>query len=85
MKRLLFFTFPTIKKQERFQEEFDVIDKERDSPIGKQIEVAYKARNGRKGFWNGVVFEILNETQYRVFFTASQEIDEIRRKLIRFC
>ncbi len=34
-----------------------------------------KAKNGQKEFWKGVVIEILPETQYRVFFTESQEID----------
>ena len=57
------------------RQEFEVIEKEHDSPIGKLVEITYKARNGQKEFWKGVVVEILNETQYRVYFIATQEID----------
>ena len=32
------------------REEFKIIDKEHNSPIGKQVEVVYKAKNGRKEF-----------------------------------
>ena len=32
------------------REEFKIIDKEHNSSIGKQVEVVYKAKNGRKEF-----------------------------------
>ena len=32
------------------REKFKIIDKEHNSSIGKQVEVVYKAKNGRKEF-----------------------------------
>ena len=65
-------------------DDFQLLEREQNTDVGREVKVAYKARIERNVVWKGVVVQIVNENSYQVFFNDGQEIAEISRKHIQF-
>ena len=65
-------------------DDFQLLEREQNTDVGREVKVSYKARNERSVVWKGVVVQIVNENNYQVFFNDGQEIAEISRKRIQF-
>ena len=64
--------------------DFELLEREQNTQVGRKVKVAYKAKYNRNEMWKGVVVEIVNENIFQVFFNDVQEIAEIRRELLQF-
>ena len=77
--------FPDDDVSDLGTDEFEPIETEKKTQIGKKVQVAYKTRNGRdKTMWKGIIVTGIYENKCIVNFTQDREIAEIDCKLLQF-